>query len=227
MEVVKAIQEEWVGAFEAVQNSELAVEMKVYLRDKFPFYGVPRPERNEILKRFKPEIKKLSQTETVQLVHSLWALPNREMHYNAMDVLKVNQRKLTVDNLKDVEVWLTTNSWWDTVDILASNTVGLLVSQSANQTNEFIDKWIESDNFWLNRTAIIYQLKYKLETDTEVLTQAILPHIHSEEFFIQKAIGWALRQYGKYNPEWVRQFLDEHQLKPLSKREAEKLLPRA
>ena len=119
---------------------------------------------------------------------------------------------------------MISNSWWDSVDTIAVKLVGAYFAEYPEEREKWIRKWIKSDNIWLNRTAIIFQLSYKNQLDIPFLVRAILPHTNSKEFFIQKAIGWAIRQYTKTNPKWVKDFVKSNTLKPLSKREAFKYL---
>jgi 3-methyladenine DNA glycosylase AlkD len=123
-----------------------------------------------------------------------------------------------------IETLLTTNSWWDTVDTLASHTVGTHFRRSPEIKELTLSKWRKSENIWLRRTCLLFQLNYKEETDFDLLGGIILENLGQKEFFINKAIGWALREYSKSNPEWVRNYLAGHQLQLLSVREASKYL---
>jgi 3-methyladenine DNA glycosylase AlkD len=115
-------------------------------------------------------------------------------------------------------------SWWDTVDFIAPKLVGEYFKIYPEQRNTYVEKWIASDNIWLQRTSILFQLKYKEEFDTEFLTYVINSLLGSKEFFINKAIGWILRQYSKVNPNWVIEFTNNTQLDKLSYKEATRLI---
>ena len=115
---------------------------------------------------------------------------------------------------------VTHNSWWDTVDIIAVKLIGEYFKKYPEEIKPAVKRWLDSRNIWLQRCAILFQLHYKKAIDTEMLTQVIHSLLGSKEFFINKAIGWILREYGKTNPEWVLDFVDKTELHPLSKREA-------
>jgi 3-methyladenine DNA glycosylase AlkD len=151
-------------------------------------------------------------------------MSEREYQYLAIELMYRKRKLWTGDWLDLIETLILTKSWWDTVDGLAAKIAGTYFLRFSEFKEERIHRWIHSDNMWLNRSAIIFQLKFKDEVDTQLLTKSILPHIKSREFFHEKAIGWALRQYSKFNPDWVRDFLVEYQLRPLSIREASKYL---
>jgi 3-methyladenine DNA glycosylase AlkD len=206
----------------AKSNLDNATKMKAYMKDKFSFYGVPSPIRRQICKGIYAE-HGLSE-DPVSLAKQLWTTPYREAHYVAQELLLRSKKQWRVELIEDLEWFLTTNSWWDTIDFLASNVVGQYFKKWPEHQEEVILAWNKSPNMWLVRTSIIFQLKYKDELDTQLLTQCILPHADDTEFFIKKAIGWALRQYSKYNAAWVSTFLAHYTLQPLSIREASKYL---
>jgi 3-methyladenine DNA glycosylase AlkD len=207
-------------------NAKLAEGMAAYMKHKFEFYGIPAPLRNTLYNKAKPSSATITTWHQLQQeLDILWDRPQRECHYCAVELLLQYKKLWHQQPLSDITHYITNNSWWDTVDGLASNAVGYYFTKNKKEQSALIPTLIQSDNMWLQRTAIIYQLKYKLSTDTTLLTQAIIPHLGSNEFFIQKAIGWALRQYSKHNVAWVQQFIQQHTLKPLSLREASKYLP--
>ncbi len=130
-------------------------------------------------------------------------------------------QKADIDNLETV---IKTKSWWDTVDSLAGNVIGTLCTNEPELIPSHILKWADSDNIWLVRSAILFQLKFKENTDTELLSSIIINNRDTKEFFINKAIGWVLREYSKTNKIWVRTFLESNTLNSLSVREASKYL---
>jgi len=210
--------------FEQLENSENARQMEAYMKNKFSFLGAKAPERNSFLKSFIKNNVIPERPNAEDAMIGLWSLPKREYQYMATDMAIKLFRKPIKEDILVIEYMLEYKQWWDTVDNIASNLVGNLFKQHADVKDKYLKKWIYSDDMWLNRTAIIFQLKYKDQTDTEILSQAILPHLDSKEFFHQKAIGWALRQYSKFNPEWVSNFIDSQHLSSLSLREASKYL---
>ena len=152
--------------------------------------------------------------------------PFREAQYLACGLLKAESKYWApTESLNALEYWITTKSWWDSVDTLAVHGVGVLLRRHPEAGWPVVQQWIYAENMWLNRTAMICQLGFLGETRTEWLDEALSAHVHSTEFFHRKAIGWALRDYGKTNPRWVRQWVDAHpELSGLSRREALRLL---
>ena len=133
-------------------------------------------------------------------------------------------KKIEFQDIELFELMITNKSWWDTVDLIATNLVGAYFKLFPEQIIPVTKKWMNSDNMWLQRTCLIFQLKYKEEIDTDLLTDYILQLKDTKEFFINKAIGWILREYTRKNPEWVIDFVNKYELSNLSKREALKLI---
>jgi len=201
-----------------------ARSMEAYLKDKFTCFGIPSPIRNEIQRAWFASLKPYA-IDHFDLAVQLWAQEERELHYVAIDYLnKIPKKSIQREDWRSLEALLVTHSWWESVDGLASNYVGAYFSKFPEQKNVVIERWRRSDNFWLNRTCLIFQLKYKDAVDFDLLKGLICQFQPNNEFFIQKAIGWSLRQYSKYNPEAVRSFVDEIELKGLARREALKYL---
>ncbi len=206
------------------ENAMLAPSMAAYMKDHFAFLGIPKPLRSEIQRRnwvYRPR-----KSDAIACIHELWLQPFREAQYLACDLLKAESKYWTpTEALASLEHWITTKSWWDSVDTLAVHGVGVLLRRHPEEVWPTVQQWIYHENLWLNRTAIICQLGFRGETRTEWLDEALNAHVHSKEFFLRKAIGWALRDYGKTNPRWVRQWVDAHpELSGLSQREALRLL---
>lgn len=206
------------------RNLEQAEPMAKYMKNLFPFLGIKTPERRGLGREIFNKIGIKNELFDEAFVLSLWEQPEREYQYVALDYLAKSIKQLGARHIGLMETLITYKSWWDTVDLLASNIVGPIVSQSKDLIPEVIDGWAKHDNMWLRRTAILFQLKYKNMTDDELLYRYIMANADSQEFFIQKAIGWALREYSKTNPESVRKFLSNHTLKPLSVREGSKYI---
>jgi 3-methyladenine DNA glycosylase AlkD len=201
-------------------NAHKAKQMEAYMKDHFQYYGIQAPIRASFVKSIIHSHSIQTNEELFELVFEMWDKPQREWQYVAMELLNKYKKLLSKKNVIDIETLILTKSWWDTVDLLASTHIGYLFKKHPELIARYTDKWMNSNNIWLQRTCIIHQLKYKLDTDLDYLTAIILQLNHSNEFFIQKAIGWSLRQYAKYNPEWVQRFVEVNPLKPLSKREA-------
>ena len=180
--------------------------------------------RAEIQRRHWAERPRKS--DAIACIHELWAQPFREAQYVALDLMKSESKYWTPEEaLPALERWITTQSWWDSVDILAVHGVGVLLRRHPEVVWPTVQQWIYAENMWLNRSAMIAQLGFKGETRTKWLDEALSAHVHSTEFFHRKAIGWALRDYSKTNPRWVRQWVDAHpELSGLSRHEALRLL---
>lgn len=197
-----------------------AVAMEAYMRNQYPFLGMKTPERSALTKAFWAEHGIPSGEELLDVVRQLWLLPEREFQNVGMAYLDKYAKQAKPGDIESFERLVTTKSWWDTVDYLASHTIGDLLAKYPELIPDYPDRWIRSDNLWLRRTAILYQLRYKQRTDTGRLYGYILLCKDESEFFIRKAIGWALREYAKTDPDAVRSFVAEHRLSPLSEREA-------
>lgn len=211
--------------FSGHSNKENATYMEAYMKDKFQFLGIRSQERNLLLSEFISRYGKPTPETIEGIMIGLYSFPYREYHYCAIDLFRKIMRKPNQDYIYIIEYMLEYHQWWDTVDSIASNLVGPVFAKYGDTRDQYFEKWINSSDMWLNRTAIIFQLKYGNKTNTELLTRSIEPHIHSKEFFHRKAIGWALRQYSKFNPDWVRTFVSDHpDLSKLSVSEATKYL---
>ncbi|WP_368660519.1 DNA alkylation repair protein, partial [Corynebacterium sp.] len=185
-------------------DPDRAAGMAAYMRDQFPFLGVATPVRRKAVRGLLP--RRLDR----ELVDTLFALPEREFHYVACDHLRqVPLESAAADFLRSV---VTTKPWWDTVDALAKP-----VGRAC--TPEQMRQWARDDNLWVRRVAVLHQLGRREATDTELLGELLAANLGSGEFFIDKAIGWALREYSKTDPGWVRTFLDEHEVAALTRRE--------
>lgn len=208
--------------FEEIADADRAIEQSKYLKGQFQFYGLSMPVRKELVKEYYKEYG--VPENAVELAKAMFSLPQREFHYTAQELLMKAKKQWEFHHIDDFEWFITTNSWWDTVDHLASNVVGTYFQKWPEATDEIVLKWNQSGNMWLVRTSIIFQLKYKDKMNRDLLEACILPHTADKEFFIRKAIGWALRQYGRFNPDWVRDFITRVPLQPLSVREAKKYI---
>jgi len=210
--------------FKANANPIIASQQKAYMKGKFDYFGLKSPLRRTIQQPFLAKQYLPSKTELTSLVKVLWAKPQREFQYVAQELCLKYSKQFDKEDIVLFEYMITHKSWWDTVDYMAANLVGSYFIKYPELRRSFVEKWINSNDMWLQRTAIIFQLKYKNEVDTELLSVAILSMLGSKEFFINKAIGWALRQYGKFNPTWVINFCGKTELSNLSRKEALRLI---
>lgn len=195
--------------------------MKKYMRGQFDYLGIKSPQGALLLRQHTkehgfPPLEKLDI-----IVRELWSLPQREFQYAALSLMGKLEKKVNEDFIRTIEYAITTKSWWDTVDILAGHAVGSHFQRFPKVKAKYLKKWRKSDDFWLLRTTLLFQLGYKKETDFDLLCEIIKENLGSNEFFINKAIGWALRQYAHTNPVVVKKFVKEaKELHPLSRREA-------
>jgi 3-methyladenine DNA glycosylase AlkD/predicted kinase len=210
------------------QNSDpkKAEGMEGYMRDQFPFYGLQAAERRKTLRKYmrQDERPKFRQLKTA--VKKLWQLPEREFQYFAQELVLKYEQQYTEEIIDLFEYMLTNKSWWDTVDHIAKKLVGKYFQLFPEERDPKIREWLESGNIWLQRTALLFQLGYKEETDAQLLFDLIEKLRDIDEFFIQKAIGWALREYSKLEPLAVVKFANTHQLSSLAEREALKVVKR-
>jgi len=202
-------------------SSENAMAMEKYMKNLFPFLGLKTDTRRALLKialaKHKTEVK--NNVREIALI--LYAKPQREFHYTAIEILmKELKNDFKKDDIILIEQLVITNSWWDSVDTIAKYLVGGYLQRYPEETKKIIGKFSDSENMWLNRSALIFQLGYKKDTNVALLFSECEKHRHSKEFFIQKAIGWALREYIKTDAETVKNFVSTAKLKPLSTREA-------
>jgi 3-methyladenine DNA glycosylase AlkD len=209
------------AAFQENSNAENAFAMAKYMRNHFSFFGIKTEDRRQIFKAVWRENKLEVEKNPRKIALELYSKPQRELHYCAIEILikqlKENYKK---EDIQLIEKLISTNSWWDNVDTIAKNILGEYLIEYPLETEKVIACFSNSENMWLNRSAILFQLGYKQKTNFERLKSECEKHQNSNEFFIQKAIGWALREYAKINPEAVKNFVDNSNLKNLSKKEA-------
>ena len=216
--------ESLISEFENQANLEIAVGQKKYMKDKFEFYGISSPLRKTLQKPFLLKEQLPLKEDLEELIKTLWQKPQREVQYFAQELLNKYTRQFEKEDYLLFEYMITNKSWWDTVDFIASTILGSYFILYPKQREECITKWISSNNMWLQRAALLFQLKYKDAVDEKLLSFTINSLLGSKEFFINKAIGWSLRQYSKYNPDWVLEFTNKTNLENLSRKEALRLL---
>ena len=214
--------EELVKELKAVASPDDAVAMKAYMKNKFEFLGVKTPARRKLVKAFFKQ-----QTDSDidwNFINEAWNNPYRELQYAALDYLEIYKKLLTPSDLSLLKKLAQTKSWWDTIDFL-DRLVGSIIARFP-ETKEIILAWSRDEDIWLRRLAIDHQLLRKEETDTELLEKILVNNLGQTEFFINKAIGWALRDYSKTNPDWVRDFIERHraEMATISIREGSKYL---
>ena len=209
--------------FEENRNELLAESMSKYMQDKFRFLGVRGTTRTEIYKKYFPDTRKTKIIDW-DFVESCWNKEEREFQYVVVYYLKAMQKFLKREDISRLKYLIVTKSWWDTVDLLAK-VIGSLVIRIEGY-DQIMLEWSKDSNIWLKRVAILYQLSLKEKVDEIILDKILVNNLGDNEFFINKAVGWALRDYSKYNPEWVREFIKKNKdnMANLSIREAGKYI---
>lgn len=204
------------------RNRTSAIGAQKYMKDIAPFLGVKTPERRFLVKKIARELKVPTSEELGRTARALWKLDEREFQYAAYDLIQIHVDIADKNFLADhVEYLITHKSWWDTVDGLGTAAVSPLTDKFGSE--KLIENWNKSSNIWLIRSAIQHQRGRKLETDTKLILRYCHEHSDAEEFFIVKAIGWALRDMAKISPREVRNFLKDHpDLGRVAVREAER-----
>lgn len=206
--------------------------MQVYMKTDMPFYGVQKPQRSAILKEIRKAHPITSRDDYRSVVIALWNLPHREEKYLAISTAQAFPKLIERDHIPMYEQMIREGAWWDFVDDLAIRLVGraVLDARKKNQTwpSTLMDTWINDDDMWIRRSAIIMQVLHKEHTDEERLFTYCIDHMHETDFFIRKAIGWALRAHSYINPTGVKKFLKQHKsdLSGLSYREGARALVR-
>lgn len=198
----------------------IAKQQKAYMKDKFEFFGLKAPVRRSLQKPFFDKKYLPSKCELPRYVKSLLELPQREFHHVAQELAEKFVKQQEKEDIALYEYMICTNSWWDSVDYIATKLLAPYFLKFPEQQQVFVDKWLASEHLWLQRSAVIFQLQYKEKTDVRLLQYAITNLLGSKEFFINKAIGWALRQVAKTDRECIEGFVDNRDLAALSKREA-------
>jgi 3-methyladenine DNA glycosylase AlkD len=217
--------ERLIRTYSAARDPERAVQAAAYMRDQFPFLGISAPARRALDRTVVAGLPRPTRSELQEVALACWKLPEREYQYFACDRLRANVAVPGPDFLPVVRTLITTKSWWDTVDVLATRFVGGLVERHPALGAE-MDRWVADPDLWVARTAILHQLHYGPRTDTDRLFGYCTQQAAHPDFFIRKAIGWALRHYARTDPEAVRRYVRDHRavLSPLSIREASKHL---
>ncbi|QKE75822.1 DNA alkylation repair protein [Arthrobacter citreus] len=210
--------------FKDHQNNENRPAMEAYMKNKFTFLGIKAPERNTLLKQYR---ENYGDPPSLNSIINIWGLEEREFQYIALTFLDRQYKKAEIERITLYEQLVVEKSWWDTVDTIAGRLISYHFLKYPELIDEYSNKWITSNNMWLNRVALLFQMKFKEKTDQERLFKYCRLLSESKEFFIQKAIGWALREFSYVNPKAVESFILETKLAPLSKREGLKKIEKS
>ena len=205
-------------------DKNVATGQRAYMRNQFDFYGIKSPVRKQIqkpffAKKYLPEKENLSQ-----IIKLLWEKPQREFQHFAQEFAFKYVKQLEERDIDLFEFMVENKSWWDTVDYVANRLMGAYFKRYPEKRVDYVDKWIGSNNIWLQRSSLLFQLKYKQDLDQSLLQSTINRLLGSKEFFVNKAIGWVLREYSRTNPSWVQVFVAQTELHSLSRREALRLM---
>ena len=196
--------------FEQNRDEENAIKMSKYMRDLFKFYGIPTPIRKSLYKDLLKE-EKAKKTIDWNFLDKCYEDDYREFQYLALDYIENMQKFLTYDDVPKLYKYIKAKQWWDTIDRF-DRIVGNIAFKDG-RINDLMLKWSKDEDFWLRRIAIDHQLGRKNKTNTKLLEQILINNFGSDEFFINKAIGWSLRDYSKTNPNWVKDFLSKYENK--------------
>ncbi|MFT4602163.1 MAG: 3-methyladenine DNA glycosylase AlkD [Arenicella sp.] len=224
---MRTVLAEIQSSFQGSSNEDKRKQMSDYMRGQFDYYGLVSPIRRELSKPFLKELPKEPKEDLYLLIELLWQQPQREFHYIAQELFfKVAEKTLEKGDLDFIESLIVRNSWWDTIDFLAAKILKIYFAKFPEERNGWVDKCIASDNIWLKRSSLLLHLKQKEDADIDYMFETILRLVGSAEFFINKAIGWLLREYSKKHPEPVKDFIEKHKdvLSNLSIREGSKYL---
>ncbi len=210
--------------FEQNKDEDKAVQMEKYMRNKFEFYGIQAKERRELSKKLQKIKNRPPHAQLSQVIIKLWSADQRELQYFAMELFERYKNDFRIGDIKLMVYMIENKSWWDTVDFIAKKLVGEYFKEYPQFRDEFINKWLTSNNIWLQRTSLLFQLAYKEDTDETLLFSNIKRLKEIDEFFIQKAIGWSLREYSRTAPKKVEEFINNNKLSNLSSREGMKVI---
>lgn len=209
--------------FEANEDKDNAISMSKYMRNLFSFYGLPASKRKAIYKEFMKNEKKQKKIDW-HFLDICYEDEHREFQYFVCDYLMVMNKYLSYEDIPKIKRYAKIKQWWDTIDSL-DRVIGEIGLRD-ERVNALMLEWSQDKDFWIRRLAIDHQLCRKEKTNPALLEQIIVNNFGSDEFFINKAIGWALRDYSKTNPAWVKEFINKYegQMNKLSIKEASKYI---
>lgn len=207
--------------YEEMRDEEAAKKMSLYMKDNFKFLGINRRKREKLNTAFFKSII-IKENIDWDFVDECFKKEEREYQYLAMNYIIYMKETLKADDIYILEKLIVTKSWWDVNDYIAE-IVGYMLGKYSRVRNRVL-VWIDDRNIWYKRVALCCQNKLEKNTDTELLSRAILHNLYTKEFIIDKAIGVALKEYSKFNKQWVKDFLESHYLSAVSRREAKKYI---
>jgi 3-methyladenine DNA glycosylase AlkD len=214
-----------LSAFEQYADPERAIPMRAYMKDIDAFYGIPSPTRKQLLRQTLAQYPKSILSEWKQIVIELIEKGNREAFYSAIEIAEKAYKYWDVGAIDVLLKMSHHKPWWDTIDAIAP-LIGMYFKAFPEKRDHFISEWMNSGNMWLQRICLLFQKRYKSETDKELLFELCLRLADEKEFFIRKGMGWALREYSYVNPKAVSSFVQTSPLSALTKKEAMKAINR-
>lgn len=225
------------AALADVGDPERAAQQQAYMKSELPYVGLGAPALKALLRPLLAEHRFVDRAQWEHAVLELWEdAEHREEWYAAIALLRHRTYRpwLDPDLLPLLETLVRTGAWWDVVDEIASHLVGQVLLDHRAATTPVMDAWsVDADSLWVRRTAMLAQLRHADHTDTDLLARVLVANLddtaYGREFFVRKALGWALRQHARTDPAWVRTFVRAHadRLSGLSRREALKHLDAA
>lgn len=209
--------------FEKNKNEPQAIKMANYMRNLFKFYGIESSKRKSLYKDLLKQ-EKINKVIDWDFLDRCYQDEYREFQYLVYDYLLTMKKYITFNDVPKIKTYIQSKEWWDTIDFF-SKVIGN-IGMFDNKIDDLMLEWSLDEDFWLRRIAIDHQLGRKEKTNHSLLEKIITNNLGSEEFFINKAIGWSLREYSKTNPKWVRAFIDKYhlQMNKLSIKEASKYI---
>jgi len=214
-----------LSAFDEHADSNRALPMRAYMKDIDAFYGISSPDRKQLCNNIIAQFPKTILSDWQIIVKDLMKKGKREAMYAAIDIAQKAHKHWDLKAIDTLLELALHHSWWDTIDAIAP-LIGIYFEKYPDKRNSFIEEWMHSGNFWLQRLCLLFQKRYKSYTDKEFLFSLCLRLAKEKEFFIRKGMGWALREYSYVNPKDVKQFVLSSPLSPLTKKEALKVIER-
>ncbi len=211
-------------SFEAASCDNNAAAMKKYMKNVSDFLGLKSENRKSLQREFFRQYGLPPTADIHKSICWFWSQPYREYQYCGMEMMGKPVLKLKPEDIVTIEYMIVNKSWWDTVDLVAASVAGRYFIACPEAIPVVTEAWIRSDNIWLKRSALLFQLKYKNKTDSSLLFDYIRREAGHKDFFIRKAIGWALREYSKTDPQSVKDFIENTELSPLSVKEGLKII---
>lgn len=229
--MTRSLRADLIARLSAAGDPDRAAGQQRYMKSELPFHGVRVPEVRRLARAVMADHPIPDADTWEATVLGIWRrATHREQRYGAIELAyaPLYRRWLGPGRLDMVEEMVVTGAWWDYVDQLAAKHVGHLLASYPEDMRPVLLAWSEDHDIWRRRTSILAQLGFKADTDAELLFALIKPSLASQEFFLRKAIGWALREYSKTRPDAVTDYVatNHRRLSPLSRREALKVIDR-